>query len=35
MLVRILANLLYVYHRRDQAPLYARVKRWSHLLCQR
>ena len=34
MLTRILANLLYVYHRRGNAALYARVKQWSNLLCR-
>jgi hypothetical protein len=32
MLVRILANLLYVYHRKGDTAQYARLKRWSHLL---
>jgi len=35
MLTRILANLLYVYHRRGQTALYERVKHWSQLLCER
>lgn len=35
MLTRILANLLYVYHRRGHTVLYDRVKHWSQLLCQR
>ncbi|MFM8808445.1 MAG: transglutaminase-like domain-containing protein [Chthoniobacterales bacterium] len=34
MLTRILANLLYVYHREGKTSLYARVKLWSHLLCR-
>jgi regulator of sirC expression with transglutaminase-like and TPR domain len=34
MLTRILANLLYVYHRRGNGPLYDRVKHWSNLLCR-
>lgn len=34
MLTRILANLLYVYHRQGKSSLYARVKLWSHLLCR-
>lgn len=34
MLTRILANLLYVHHRHENAAMYARVKRWSHLLCR-
>ncbi|MEI7865164.1 MAG: transglutaminase-like domain-containing protein [Chthoniobacterales bacterium] len=34
MLTRILANLLYVYHRHGKAMLYDRVKSWSHLLCR-
>lgn len=34
MLTRILANLLYVYHRRGNTPLYDRVKHWSNLLCR-
>lgn len=34
MLMRILANLLYVYHRNGNRALYARVKHWSHLLCR-
>ena len=34
MLTRILANLLYVYHRQGKTSLYARVKLWSHLLCR-
>ncbi len=33
MLTRILANLLYVYHRNGKRRLYACVKHWSHLLC--
>ena len=33
MLTRILANLLYVYHRQGKTSLYARVKLWSNLLC--
>lgn len=32
MLTRILANLLYVFHRKGQSVQYARLKRWSHLL---
>jgi len=32
MLARILANLLYVYHRQGDSTQYARLKRWSHLL---
>jgi len=34
MLTRILANLLYVYHRQGKSALYERVKGWSHLLCR-
>ncbi len=34
MLTRILANLLYAYHRAGNNPLYARVKHWSQLLCR-
>jgi regulator of sirC expression with transglutaminase-like and TPR domain len=34
ILTRVLANLLYVYHRQDKGSLYARVKLWSHLLCR-
>lgn len=34
MLTRILANLLYVYHRNGKRRLYTRVKHWSHLLCR-
>ncbi|MEY3481410.1 MAG: hypothetical protein RIQ71_2185 [Verrucomicrobiota bacterium] len=34
MLTRILANLLYVYHRQGKTTLYARVKLWSNLLCR-
>lgn len=34
MLTRILANLLYVYHRQGKTSLYARVKSWSHLICR-
>ena len=33
ILVRILANLLYVYHRSNHSSLHACVKKWSHLLC--
>ncbi|MBJ7258392.1 MAG: transglutaminase family protein [Chthoniobacterales bacterium] len=32
MLARMLANLLYVYHRQGKTSLYERVKLWSHLL---
>jgi len=32
MLARILANLLYVYHRKGDSAQYARLKHWSHLL---
>jgi regulator of sirC expression with transglutaminase-like and TPR domain len=32
ILARILANLLYVYHRQGDSAQYARLKRWSHLL---
>lgn len=32
MLVRILANLLYVHHRKGDTVQYARLKHWSHLL---
>ena len=32
MLARILANLLYVYHRQGDSAQYALLKRWSHLL---
>ena len=32
ILARILANLLYVYHRQGNSAQYARLKRWSHLL---
>lgn len=35
MLARTLANLLYVYHQQGKSSRYARVKRWSHLLCRR
>jgi regulator of sirC expression with transglutaminase-like and TPR domain len=35
MLTRMLANLLYVYHRRGHHVLYGRVKNWSQLLCRR
>lgn len=35
MLARILANLLYVYHRKGDGTQYARLKRWSHLLVRR
>lgn len=35
MLARILANLLYVYHRKGDGAQYARVKHWSHLLVRR
>ena len=35
MLARILANLLYVYHRKGDGPQYARLKNWSHLLVRR
>lgn len=34
MLTRILANLLYVYHREGKTSRYDRVKQWSHLLCR-
>lgn len=34
ILMRTLANLLYVYHRRGNTPLYTRLKHWSHLLCR-
>lgn len=32
ILARILANLLYVYHREEKSSLHARVKRWSQLI---
>lgn len=32
MLARILANLLYVFHRQGDSALHDRVKHWSHLL---
>lgn len=32
MLMRMLANLLYVFHRKGDTEQYARVKAWSHLL---
>lgn len=35
MLARILANLLYVYHRKGDSAQYARLKHWSHLLLRR
>ena len=35
MLARILANLLYVYHRKGDGAQYARLKNWSHLLVRR
>jgi len=35
MLARILANLLYVYHRKGDDAQYARLKHWSHLLVHR
>ncbi len=35
MLARILANLLYVYHRKGNDAQYARLKHWSHLLVHR
>jgi regulator of sirC expression with transglutaminase-like and TPR domain len=35
MLARILANLLYVYHRQGDDAQYARLKHWSHLLVHR
>ncbi len=35
MLARILANLLYVYHRKGDSAQYARLKHWSHLLVRR
>jgi regulator of sirC expression with transglutaminase-like and TPR domain len=35
MLARILANLLYVYHRKGDGAQYARLKHWSHLLVRR
>jgi hypothetical protein len=34
ILTRILANLLYVYHRQGKSILYDRVKGWSQLLCR-
>lgn len=34
MLTRVLANLLYVYHRSGRRALYARLKGWSHSLCR-
>lgn len=34
MLTRILANLLYAYHRAGKHALYKRAKHWSHLLCR-
>jgi hypothetical protein len=34
MLTRILANLLYSYHRNGNTTLYARVKHWSQQLCR-
>lgn len=34
MLTRILANLLYSYHRNGNTALYARVKHWSQQLCR-
>lgn len=34
ILTRILANLLYVYHRQGKSALYARVKLWSNQLCR-
>lgn len=34
MLTRMLANLLYVYHRSGRRALYARLKGWSHTLCR-
>lgn len=34
MLVRILANLLYVFHRKGDTAEYERLKHWSHLLCR-
>lgn len=34
ILMRTLANLLYIFHRQENSLLYARIKHWSHLLCR-
>lgn len=34
MLIRILANLLYVFHNKGDTVEYERLKHWSHLLCR-